>query len=345
MPTTLKEIATLAGVSIGTVGRVVKNRPGVSPATREKVEQICKELNYSASSVGKALFLQQTENIIAVIINFPTNVFSEDMVSGIRKGEAENQEYNVKFQYFFLKQRSEQEIIDVLDTVFALENLKGIIVRTSDSPAVKQRITELNTRHIPVITCFSDIEDIEKLCFIGPDNKAEGRLAAAMLFMVQQEPIRIGIFHTSLNRLARKQKVEAFKEYVLERCTKDALVFEEEILDDTKVYEQACTVLLKYEVNALFILTDVDQVADAVRDTAAAARYRQFISFTFTTRAEAARLFARNAISFAISEEPYESGKAAADKIVANLLGDTPIHPQNIYNRSEILIPENSIVR
>ena len=40
----IKDIAERAGVSVGTVDRVLHNRPNVSPKAREKVEAALKEV-------------------------------------------------------------------------------------------------------------------------------------------------------------------------------------------------------------------------------------------------------------------------------------------------------------
>ena len=42
----IKDIAALAGVSTGTVDRVLHNRGEVSQKSREKIEKILTELNY-----------------------------------------------------------------------------------------------------------------------------------------------------------------------------------------------------------------------------------------------------------------------------------------------------------
>ena len=42
----IKDIAALSGVSVGTVDRVLHNRPNVSKPAREKVEKALKEMNY-----------------------------------------------------------------------------------------------------------------------------------------------------------------------------------------------------------------------------------------------------------------------------------------------------------
>ena len=43
---TIKEIAALAGVSRGTVDRVLNDRGAVNPETAEKIRKIAKELDY-----------------------------------------------------------------------------------------------------------------------------------------------------------------------------------------------------------------------------------------------------------------------------------------------------------
>ena len=42
----IKDVAELAGVSVGTVDRVLHNRPNVSEDSRKKVEKALKEMDY-----------------------------------------------------------------------------------------------------------------------------------------------------------------------------------------------------------------------------------------------------------------------------------------------------------
>ena len=46
----IKDIAERAGVSVGTVDRVLHDRPNVSKPAREKVEQALKEMNYQPNN-------------------------------------------------------------------------------------------------------------------------------------------------------------------------------------------------------------------------------------------------------------------------------------------------------
>ena len=59
--TRIKDIAELSGVSVGTVDRVLHNRPNVSKAAREKVEKALKEMDYKPNMYASALLLHHTQ--------------------------------------------------------------------------------------------------------------------------------------------------------------------------------------------------------------------------------------------------------------------------------------------
>lgn len=55
MKRTISDVARLSGVSTGTVSRVLNNRPGVKPTTREKVLRVIKEVSYIPESAARDL--------------------------------------------------------------------------------------------------------------------------------------------------------------------------------------------------------------------------------------------------------------------------------------------------
>ena len=64
---TVKEIARLAGVSIGTVDRVLHDRGGVSPETKERVDEIVASLGYEPNLLARQLSLNKTYTLRAVL--------------------------------------------------------------------------------------------------------------------------------------------------------------------------------------------------------------------------------------------------------------------------------------
>ena len=65
--TRIKDIAELSGVSVGTVDRVLHNRPNVSKAAREKVEKALKEMDYKPNMYASALAYNKSYNFYCII--------------------------------------------------------------------------------------------------------------------------------------------------------------------------------------------------------------------------------------------------------------------------------------
>ena len=65
--TNIKDVAIKAGVSVSTVSRVMNNRGYISQATKDKVFNAMKDLNYQPNEIAKSLFKKKS-NIIGLIL-------------------------------------------------------------------------------------------------------------------------------------------------------------------------------------------------------------------------------------------------------------------------------------
>ena len=90
---TIKEVAAKSGVGIGTVSRVLNNSPQISEATRKKVMDAIKELNYVPNVAGKRLS-QNKSYVIAVVIPVIDHPFFAKLVACIEK-EADERGYSL----------------------------------------------------------------------------------------------------------------------------------------------------------------------------------------------------------------------------------------------------------
>ncbi len=90
MSTTIKDVAAKAGVSPATVSRVLNDRPGISPQTRERVLQAARELNYTPSMAARSLATARTHNIGYIGYKYsaglPRSLGSLNTTSGILEG-------------------------------------------------------------------------------------------------------------------------------------------------------------------------------------------------------------------------------------------------------------------
>ncbi len=66
MPATIRDVARIAGVGLGTVSRVINNSPQVSAATRQRVLAAIEALDYRPSPIARRLSLGKTLTIGAI---------------------------------------------------------------------------------------------------------------------------------------------------------------------------------------------------------------------------------------------------------------------------------------
>lgn len=83
-PTTLADVALRAGVAVSTVSRALSNPGRVNARTRERIEQVARELDYSANPSARALSSGRT-GAVAVLVSDVTNPFYFDIIRGTQQ--------------------------------------------------------------------------------------------------------------------------------------------------------------------------------------------------------------------------------------------------------------------
>ena len=89
-PARIADVAALAGVGIATVSRVMNGSAQVRPATRDRVLEAIRALNYRPSSVARSLSLQRTM-VVAALLPWFTNPSAVQRVRGIVEGLSSSQ--------------------------------------------------------------------------------------------------------------------------------------------------------------------------------------------------------------------------------------------------------------
>lgn len=92
---TLSDVAARAGVSISAVSRVLSNHPAsrVSPATRGRIVEAARELQYRPNFAGRALKSARTQ-VIGLVVPDLTNALFTELMHGA-EDEASSRDYTV----------------------------------------------------------------------------------------------------------------------------------------------------------------------------------------------------------------------------------------------------------
>jgi len=81
---TVKDIARVSGYSLGTVSRVLNNKPGVSEEARKKVMEVVEKYHFRLNSNAK-LLKQHADNGVAIIVKGTKNMLFATLVESLQR--------------------------------------------------------------------------------------------------------------------------------------------------------------------------------------------------------------------------------------------------------------------
>lgn len=205
---TIKEIATLAGVSRGTVDRVLNHRGDVNPQTEEKIMQIVHDLDYKPNKAGIVLAAQKKNLKLGVILLGAGNPFFDDVLLGVHEKEQELAGYNCSV---LIRQTeySLQQQLDAIDSLLA-EEIDGLAISPYNDNAVREKIDDLCKQGIPVVTLNTDIENSSRLAYVGSNFYRSGETAAGLMRLMTKGEVRVGIVSGSQNILCHTERIAGF---------------------------------------------------------------------------------------------------------------------------------------
>lgn len=190
MRATIKIIAERAGVSIGTVDRVLHNRPYVKAEVRDRILQVMEELDYRPNRMASALALSGTPRRLAVIQPKWEDYVYGEMEAGMVRFREEHRDYNVTVSVRAYPAEDTAVCLRMLDEEVE-DGAQAIALCASDSRETREKLTELAEAHIPVVTFNSDIPAAPRLCYVGEDAHHAGRVAGeiAAKFLRPGDPL------------------------------------------------------------------------------------------------------------------------------------------------------------
>jgi len=197
--TRIKDIARLAGVSIGTIDRVLHERGEVSPRTREKVRQILKETNYSPNVMARVLKSTKGYHLVSLLPEpSEDNVFWEKHPSGINRAIEELDLFNVTLTQITFDMFNEK---DFQNKALNVLNLKpdGVLLAPIFKSESMAFCSALNEIRIPFVFVDGFIENTDFLAYIGEDIYRSGRVAGQLTDIITPEKSDILIVNIARN--------------------------------------------------------------------------------------------------------------------------------------------------
>ena len=340
MPT-IRQIAEIAGVSRGTVDRVLNHRGSVNPQTAERVLAIAKQLDYKPNRAGLVLAAQKKNIRLGVILFGKGNPFFDEVVSGIRQAEEELADYNCDVLLRWTSVSTARQI-EAIDELLGC-GVTGFAISPTNDPELAGKINELYEQNIPVVTLNTDIRNCKRLAFVGSNYYQTGSTAAGLMRLIAgagRKDIYVGIVSGSEEILCHTERIAGFQAavshekriHIVETITNDD--------DDDTSYERTLKMLEDHpEINALFFAASgIYGGCKAVLDKD---RAKDCTIITYDAVSTTRELLLSDIISATICQQPRLQGSLPLEILFSYLAaGQAPKQELN-YTTVDIRIKEN----
>ncbi len=254
----IKDIAEIANVSIGTVDRVIHNRGEVSQATRERIEKLLIEYNYTPDINASSLALKRKINLAVVMPRLVNeHAFWKLPQSGIQKALDELSHHNLTIETTYFDQFDLNDFSRRVKK-FPFDQVHGVLfapVFHQESIAFLKRCEDAK---VPVILFNSQLEEANVKCFVGQDAFHSGYVAAKLIDygILPQRDVAI------INMSARKdhyahiiQREKGFRTYYEEHSDrlKHLISIDLNGVNDDKLFQKLDETCSKYDIAGLFV--------------------------------------------------------------------------------------------
>lgn len=214
---TIKDIAKAAGVSTGTVDRVIHGRGNVSPKKRSIVLKIMNELGYEKNLIASALALNKNFRIAVLLPDPEIDIYWKGSQAGVQSAMKSVKHYGVSCKYYLFNLFKPNSFMTKANELFE-DKPDAILfapVFTKESKGLLDKAKELG---IPNVMINTNIKNADSLSFVGPDSYQSGVLAGRLLNLHRGKKATVVILNLSIgtkNAQHLLEKTAGFKAYYI----------------------------------------------------------------------------------------------------------------------------------
>ena len=246
---TIKDVARLAQVSVGTASMALNGKHGVNEETREKVLEAARKLNYKPNPYARYLSSKKT-NLIGLVVTDITNPFFGVLIDLIQKG-LDKYGYDVMLGIsrgsITEEKRITQKFIDM--------QVDGVIAVPSHNPAPDTlHYIDLQKAKIPVCFITSYYPGINAPCVMTDLSDGAYQLTKYLLQNGHRQIIYIvGDLSVPVSNLRVEGYLSAYRDLDL-ACQSDWIFSTDVTLE--AAYSTTELVLQKFQPDAIITIND-----------------------------------------------------------------------------------------
>lgn len=177
----IKDVAEIAGVSVGTVDRVLHDRGEVAEQTREKVLEAIRKLDYTPNIIARSLALKKLFRIGVLLPEIHShNDYWDAPLQGVEQAGKELNTYKIRIDTYFFQHTDplsfEEKAKEMIDS-----KPDGVMFPPLYEQISLKLIDKCVSEGVPFILFDSNLDTAKKLGFIGQNSFQSGRLVAKLM--------------------------------------------------------------------------------------------------------------------------------------------------------------------
>lgn len=223
---TIKDIARMAGVSAGTVDRVLHNRGDVSPSSMDKVQKVLKDIDYHPNMFAIGLAAKKRYRIICVIPYYVEHDYWHSVAQGIARAAEELRPFNVTVDYLYYR-HADQPSYENACAKLRNERVDAVLIAPNFREETLELTAYLEQTNIPYAFIDFDMEQTNALCYIGQDSKTSGYIAAKILMRGYERGQELAVFLNNQKynpaEIQMQRRLEGFIQYLVDH-RKDLII-------------------------------------------------------------------------------------------------------------------------
>ncbi len=213
---TIKDIAKLAGVSKGTVDRVIHKRGKVSQTALDKVTKLLEEIDYQPNLIARSLKNSKSYHICVIQPDPKIDPYWQPCTKGVNDAINEYKSFGITIDSYYFNHAETNSFLDVNEVVLKQSPDAVLITPVFHKESIEV-IKKYNANNIIVSTINDPLELNGITSYVGQDLIQSGRIAARLMEMIVPKNKDILIIHLDEvfnNSIHMQLKEKGFKNYL-----------------------------------------------------------------------------------------------------------------------------------
>ena len=214
----IKDIAVLAGVSEGTVDRVLHDRGDVSAKSREAVNKVLEEMNYTPNLFARSLASKKQYRFVCLFPDHQKGDYWEETGKGFDLAAQDFMHHNVRIEKKYFNQFDAQTFVTGSNAILT-DIPDAVIIAPIFRNETLAFTSELSRLNIPFSFIDSVIKEADFVTYYGQNSFESGYIAAKLLLNSLPEGSQVIVSRTRRKGSVSNQTLfrnNGFMEYMEE---------------------------------------------------------------------------------------------------------------------------------